>query len=197
MYERTREMLSRISRSRRLDWLEDMDFVLERARDNVGFEFIASCDIDPLRNEFLDFGDDFRVVKQVYGSLSVEVHKQINVAVRALRPAGCGAKERQVPDAKFPKARRGRPKSVDHRRNFLRAGCYRRRGCVPEYRAAWEEGDAGSLKCQSDGGESGRNGPARSALKVGDGQPRDAGLPGQLGLRDAKEGSGGAAHFRS
>ena len=76
MYERTRKMLSRMSRSRRLDWLEDIDFVLERAGSNVGLEFIASSDIDSLGNEFLDFGDDFRVVEQVYGSLSVEVLKR-------------------------------------------------------------------------------------------------------------------------
>ena len=37
--------------------LEDTDFVSKSIGGNVGFEFIASSDVDPLWNEFLDLGD--------------------------------------------------------------------------------------------------------------------------------------------
>ncbi len=50
-------MLSRISRRRRLGSLEDMDFVSKTIGGDVGFEFIASSDVDLLWNQLLDLGD--------------------------------------------------------------------------------------------------------------------------------------------
>ena len=57
------EMLSRISRRRRSGALEDMDFVPTSMGGDMGFEFIASSDVNGLANSFLDFRDDSCVVE--------------------------------------------------------------------------------------------------------------------------------------
>ncbi len=128
--------------------------------------------------------------------MRVEVEKQIDVAVRALGAACCGTKQGEVFDAELLKTRRGSAENVKNRGKFLRAGGCGRHGCVAEDGAAWDEGDAGRLKSRPNDGEIGRNGFARRALEVSDGEPRDVGLPGQLSLTDAEECSASPAHFR-
>jgi hypothetical protein len=61
-----------------------MDLVSKSTGSDVGFEFVASSDIDPLWKEFLDLGDYSCVVEQIHASLRVEVDKHIDVAVGTL-----------------------------------------------------------------------------------------------------------------
>ncbi len=167
------------------------------------FELVAASDVDALWNEFLDLGDYSCVVEQVYGSPRVEVKQQIDVAVRALGPARGRAEEREVFDPELPKARRGHAKNVDDHWKFAgkfaakcsRAGVGGRRACVAEDGSASNQTDAGRFKSRSDGGKAGPNRFPRGALKVNDGEPRDAGLPGQLSLSDAEERAASPAHF--
>ena len=56
-------MLSRISRRRRLGSLEEMDFVSKSIGGDVGFQFIASSNVNLLWNKFLDLGDYSCVVE--------------------------------------------------------------------------------------------------------------------------------------
>lgn len=162
----------------------------------MGFEFVASGDVDGSWNEFLDLGDYSCVVEQVHGSFFVEVEKQIDVAVRAFGAARCGAKQGEVFDAEFLKTRRGSAENVKNGGKLLRASCCGRRGCVAEDGAAWDEGDAGRLKSRPNGCEIGRYWFAFRALKVSDGQPGDVRLTSQVSLTDAEECSASAAHFR-
>lgn len=171
-------MLSRISRRRRFGSLEDTDFVSESIGGNVGFESIASSDVDSLGKEFLDFGYDSCVVEQIYASLSVEVQQQINVAVRTLSPACRRTEQRQVFNTELLEARPGSTENIENSWNFLRAGSGRSRSRVSQDGAARDAGNAGRLKSRPDGGEIGRNGLGRTSLEVSDGQPRDAGLLG-------------------
>ena len=197
MWERIRKMLSRISRRRRWGSLEDMDLVSKSIGSDVGFEFIASRDVDPLRNQFLDLGDYSCVVEQVHASLRVEVEEQIEVAVRALGAARPRTEKREMFDAKLLEAWRGRAEDIENVRNFLRVDGDGRDALIADDGAAWKHGDAGRLERRSDGCETCRNRSARGALEMSDGEPGDAGPLGQLSLSDTQEGTTGPAHFRS
>lgn len=175
--------------------LEDMDFVSESAGSNVRFEFIASSDVDSLGKEFLDLGYDPCVVEQVYGSLSVKVEQQINVALGTLGPTCCGTEQRDVFDAELLEAWRCGAENMEDGRNFLRTGGGRACGRVSQDRTACDEGYAGRFESRPDDGEIGRYGFALGTLKVGDGEPRDSRLSGQLSLGDAEESTGGAAYL--
>ncbi len=111
-----------------LKLLEGTDFVSQSFWGYVGFEFIASSNVDSLRKQLLDFGHDPGVIEQVYGSPTVEVEDQINVAVRTLGPACCGTEQREVFDAELLEARRSGPENVENRGNFPRVGGGRSRG---------------------------------------------------------------------
>jgi hypothetical protein len=128
--------------------------------------------------------------------LRVEVEKQIDVAAGALGTACCGTKQGEVFNAELVKTRRGSAENVKNRREVLRAAGGRSDSFVSQDRAAWDKGDTGRLKSGPNGGEIGRNGFALGTLKVGKGEPRNAGLLGQLSLSDAEECTAGAAHFR-
>ena len=74
-------MLSRMSRRRCLGSLEDMDFVSKNVGRDVGLKFIASRDVDPLRNQLLDLGNYSSVVEEVHAPPRVEIEKQIDITV--------------------------------------------------------------------------------------------------------------------
>ncbi|HUY25810.1 MAG TPA: hypothetical protein VMV27_00190 [Candidatus Binataceae bacterium] len=144
----------------------------------------------------MNLGDYSCVVEQVYGSPSVKVEQQINVAVRAMSSACGRAEEREVPHPQLLEAGRSRAKNADNRGKLSRARSGGRRGRVEENGAARKQGDPGCFKSLSDGSEIGRNGLARGVLKMSDGEPGNAGLPGQLSLGEAEKSAARAAHFR-
>jgi hypothetical protein len=81
--------------------------------------YLAGRDVDSLEKEFLDFGYDPCIVQQVYGSLSVEVEQQINVAVTMLGPTCGGTEQREMFDAELLEARRGGTEEYGGLRGFF------------------------------------------------------------------------------